>query len=74
MQPLEQTHAETILQGLHLLPHGTGCDVQLVRGELDAQMARRGFECAQRVQWRQQIGHDPAIMPASVGKVATDFL
>ena len=21
--------------------------------------ARRGFECAQRVQWRQQIGHGP---------------
>jgi hypothetical protein len=52
VQPLEQAHAETILQRLHLLPDRSGRDVQLVRRELQAQMACRGFERAQRVQWR----------------------
>jgi len=70
----EQEDAETILQRFHLLPDRAGRDVQLARGELEAQMPRRGLECAQRVQWRQQIGHGWAIMPASHGKVAADFL
>ena len=59
MPPLEQAHAETFLQRFDLLPYCAGRDVQLVRGELEASMARGGFECAQRVQWRQQIGHGP---------------
>jgi len=52
MQPLEKTHAETILQRFHSLPDGTRRDMQLARGELEAQMPRCGLECAQRVQWR----------------------
>src|SRR5690348_12490468 len=37
-------------------------------------MARRGFESAQRIQWRQQIGHGATIMPVSSRRLATDFL
>jgi len=48
--------------------------MQLARSELEDQVARRGFERAQRVQWRQQIGHDTAIMPASSRRFATDYL
>jgi len=53
-QPLEKTHANASLEGFYLLPDGTRCDVQLARSEREAQVARRGFECAQRVQrWQQ---------------------
>lgn len=36
MQPLEKTHSKTVLKGFHLLPNGTGRDVQFTRGELEA--------------------------------------
>jgi hypothetical protein len=74
MQPLEQTHAEAVFQGLHSLPDGTRRDVQLTRSELKAQMPRCGLECAQRVQWWQKIGHGAAIMTELFRKLATDFL
>src|SRR5262249_46765214 len=57
VQPLEKMHAEANLEGFYLLPDGTRRDVQLARSERKAQVARRGFECAQRVQRWQQIGH-----------------
>jgi hypothetical protein len=56
------------------LADGTRRDVQLARGEREAQMPPCGLECAQRVQWRQKVGHDEVIMPASFGNLATDFL
>jgi hypothetical protein len=43
VQSLEQEKAETILQGLDLLTDGTWCHMQLVSGELEAEMARRGL-------------------------------
>ena len=57
MQPLEQAHAEARLQGLHLLPDGGGRHMQLMRGQLETQMTRRGFESAQRVEWWEGVGH-----------------
>ena len=57
MQPLEQAHAEARLQGLHLLPNGGGRHMQLMRGQLETQMTRRGFESAQRVEWWEGVGH-----------------
>src|SRR6516162_11850992 len=57
MPALEQTHAEAVLQDFHLMPDGTRCDLELACSELEAQMARRGFESAQRIQWWQAIGH-----------------
>jgi hypothetical protein len=41
MRPLKQTYAEPFLQGFDLLPDGTWRDVQLARGEREAEMARR---------------------------------
>jgi hypothetical protein len=40
VQPLEQAHAETILQRLHLLPDRSGSDVQLVRRDLEARQVQ----------------------------------
>jgi hypothetical protein len=71
VQPLEKTHAEASLEGFYLLPDGARRDVQLARSQLEAQVARRGFECAQRVQRWQQIGHGLA---SSCGRRAIDFL
>jgi hypothetical protein len=48
--------------------------VQLMCGELEAEMARGCFERAQRIHWRQDIGHGADIIAASAGEVATDFL
>jgi len=45
-----------------------------MRRELEAQMACRGFERSQWVQWRQQIGHGTAIMAPRARKAAIDFL
>jgi hypothetical protein len=56
-QPLEQLHSEPLLQQADLLADGTGRDVQLVRGLLEAEMAGRRLEGAQGVQRWQQIGH-----------------
>jgi len=61
VQPLEELHAESSLEGFYLLPDGTRRDVQFMSGELEAQVARRGFERSQRVQWREQIGHSIAL-------------
>ena len=57
VQPLEQAHAETILQRLHLLPDRSGRDVQLVRRELmlrwraAASNARKGSMAAADRSW-----------------------
>ncbi|MGY4294665.1 hypothetical protein ACVWXN_002760 [Bradyrhizobium sp. i1.4.4] len=61
MQPLEQLHAEACLQRFHLLPHGGGRHVQLVRGQLEAEMPRGSFECAQRVERGKGVGHRTAV-------------
>src|SRR5882724_1703787 len=55
MQPLEQAYAEAHLQGLHLLPYGGRRHVQLVRGQLEAEMPRGSFECAERVEWWKAV-------------------
>ncbi|MGY4351672.1 hypothetical protein ACVWXM_008165 [Bradyrhizobium sp. GM7.3] len=57
MQRLEQLHAEARLQRLHLLPHGGGRHVQLVRGQFEAEMPGGGLEGAQRVEWGKGVGH-----------------
>ena len=74
MQPLEELHAEASLEGFYLLPDSARRDVQLTGGELEAEMVCRGFERAKGIQWRQQIGHGVANMPASGRGLATDFL
>ena len=61
MQPLEQAHAKACLQRLHLLPDGGGGDMQLVRGQLETEMARRRFEGAQRVEGWENVGHRAAV-------------
>jgi hypothetical protein len=61
MQPLEQAYAEARLQRFHLLPHGGGRHVQLVRGQFEAEMPRGGFECAERVEWWKGVGHRAAV-------------
>jgi hypothetical protein len=65
VQSLEQEKAETILQGLDLLTDGTWCHMQLVSGELKAEMARRGLEGAQRIERRQEIGPGCASCPSA---------
>jgi hypothetical protein len=40
-----------------LLADGTGSDVQLVGGLLEAEMAGGGLKGAQGIEWRQQIRH-----------------
>jgi hypothetical protein len=57
MQPLEQAYAEARLQRFHLLPHGGGRHVQLVRGQFEAEMPRGGLGCTQRVEWWKRVGH-----------------
>ncbi|MGY3467746.1 hypothetical protein ACVW0I_004617 [Bradyrhizobium sp. LM6.11] len=57
MQPLEQLHAEARLQRFHLLPHGGGRHVQLVAGQLEAEMAGSGFEGSERVEGWKGVGH-----------------
>ena len=57
MQPLEQAYAEPCFQRFHLLTHGGGRHVQFVRGQLEAEMPRGGFEGAQRVEWWKGVGH-----------------
>jgi hypothetical protein len=57
VQALEQRHAQALLKRLDLLADCPGCNVQLLRGELEAEMAGRGLEGAQRVERRQRIGH-----------------
>jgi hypothetical protein len=32
-----------------------------VRGQLEAEMPRGGFECAERVEWRKGVGHHAAV-------------
>ena len=61
MQPLEQAYAEARLQRFHLLRHGGGRHVQLVRGQFEAEMPRGGFECAERVEWWKGVGHRAAV-------------
>lgn len=61
VQPLEQLHAEARLQRLHLLPHGSRRHVELVRGQLEAEMPRGGFEGAERVEWGKGVGHRAAL-------------
>ncbi len=50
MQPLEQAYAQTRFQRLHLLPHGGRCHMQFMRGQLEAEMPRCGFERAERIE------------------------
>ena len=57
MQPLEQAHTKARLQRFDLLPHRGGRHVQFVRRQLEAEMARRGLECAERVQRWKAVGH-----------------
>ena len=57
MQPLEQLHAEACLQRLHLLSHGGRCHVQLVRGQLEAEMPRGSLKSAERVEWWKGVSH-----------------
>ena len=57
MQPLEQAYAQTRFQRLHLLPHGGRRHMQLMRGQLEAEMPRCGFERAQRIEWWKDVGH-----------------
>jgi hypothetical protein len=52
-QPLEQLHAQPLLQQADLLADGASSDVQLVRGLLEAEMAGRRLEGAQRIERRQ---------------------
>ena len=49
MQPLKQAHAEARFQRFHLLPHGGRCHMQLMRGQLEAQMPRCGLKRAKRI-------------------------
>ena len=57
VQPLEQTHAEPRLQGFRLLSDGGRCHMQLVRSQLETEMSRRGFECAERIKRWEAVGH-----------------
>ena len=52
-QPLEQLHAQPLLQQADLLADGASSDVQLVRGLLEAEMASRRLEGAQGIERRQ---------------------
>jgi len=74
VQPLEKTHANASLEGFYLLPTAPGVTCSSRAANVKAQVARRGFECAQRVQRWQQIGHGLAIMPASCSRRAIDLL
>ena len=57
MQPLEQAYAQARFQRLHLLPHGGRRHMQLMRGQLEAEMPRCGFERAERIERRKDVGH-----------------
>ena len=57
MQPLEQANAQARFQRLHLLPHGGRRHMQLMRGELEAEMPRGGFERAERIERWKDVGH-----------------
>lgn len=74
VQPLEQLHAEPGLQRFHLLPHGGGRDVQLVRRQLEAEMARGGFEGADGVERGQGVGHRICTLTPMERVLAIDFL
>ncbi len=59
-KPAEQRHAQVLLEDLHLVAHRARRHVQLARGVLEAQVARRRLESAQRVQGRKAavgVGH-----------------
>ena len=49
-QPLEQLHAQSLLQLADLLADGASSDVQLVRGLLEAEVASRRLEGAQGIE------------------------
>jgi hypothetical protein len=53
----EQLHAEPSLQRLDAVTDGTWGQVQLLRGQLEAQMPSGGLEQSQGVEWRQAIRH-----------------
>src|SRR5260221_2890086 len=61
MQPLEQAYAEAHFQRFHLLPNGGRRHVQLVRGQLEAEMSRGGFKLPERVEWWKGVGHRAAV-------------
>jgi hypothetical protein len=52
-QPLEQLHAQPLLQQADLLADGASSDVQFVRGLLEAEVASRRLEGAQGIEGRQ---------------------
>src|SRR5262245_9143691 len=56
-QPLEQLHAQPLLQLTDLLANGASGDMQLVRGLLEAEMASRRLEGTERIEGWQQISH-----------------
>jgi len=61
MQPREQVYAEARLQRFHLLPHGGGRHMQLVRSQFEAEMPCGGFEGTERVERWKDVGHRAAV-------------
>jgi hypothetical protein len=53
IQPLAQTR----LQRFHLLPNGGWRQMQLLHGQLETQMPRRGLERAERIKGWEDLGH-----------------
>src|SRR5208283_2037889 len=56
-QPAEQLDPEIILQGLDLMADCGGCHVQFVGRPAKTHMPCGSFECAQRTEWRESVGH-----------------
>ncbi len=57
VQPFEQPHAQALFQHLDELADRAGGHVQLVGGELEAEVTGRGLEGAQRIERWQQVCH-----------------
>jgi hypothetical protein len=55
--PLEQGHAEVLLERAHLVAHGGRGDAELVRRHREAEMPRGGLERMDRPEGRQAAVH-----------------
>ena len=74
MQPLQQAYAEAPLQRFHLLSHGGGRHMQLLRGQFEAEMPRGGFEGFQGIERRQAWAHGTDFMRKTRAGTRNDAL
>src|SRR5579864_6010047 len=57
VQTFEKLHTQAAFQRLDLLADRARGDMQFLRGEFEAEMARGGLKSPKRVEWRQNVGH-----------------